>query len=410
MRRSGRPAGIRRLAAGAAGNRAAVPATIPRDDRAWPRGATTVSVLLALIAVAAGVGLTMAAADRGPATAALVGAVFLVVLAAEFAAYVAGIRPWLRGEQLPPALAYGQLLGITAGFLAALVDGLVGGAALAGLLAGIGTGNAVAVRLARRNRGRVEQAEAEAAPPPQRSPVDPTRVGEPIGPLLRETAVTEGRRAWAWLAAGGLAAAGCVLLDVPAPVAVPVLVVAGAALLWVLRQLWAVRLALADFARAATPPVRAYVVLLHDPAPRVIRPLLGIWSGPPVPSGGRLPRPERVYRCDDEHDRLECLRSAVVVHEAWLDTGSRPRSKPRWVSADAGIVLPHRRAVLGRWYLGSLLGAARPDPPVPLTRPAPRPEAVDVSGAGPGWGALVPAVMVRLAGLAAVGLLFAWLG
>ena len=356
------PAPSGRLAAGAAGNRAAVPATIPRDDRAWPRGAVTVSVLIALIAVAVGVGLTLAAADRGPAMAALVGGVFVVVLAAEFAAYLAGIRPWLRGDPLPRALAYGQVLGVVAGFLAVFVDGLVGGAALAGLVAGMVSGNAVAVRLARRNRGRVEQAEAEAVPPPVRGLVDPTGVGESIGPVLRETAAAAGRRVWAWLAAGGLTAAGCALLEVPAPVVVPVLVVAGAALLWVLRRLWAVRLALADFARAATPAVRAYVVLLHDPAPRVIRPLLGIWSGPPVVSGGRLPRPERVYRCDDEHDRLECSQGAVVVHEAWVDTGPRPRSKPRWVSADAGIVLPHRRAVFGRWYLGSLLGAARPGP------------------------------------------------
>ena len=335
-------------------------------------------------------GLTLAAADRGPAMAALVGGVFVVVLAAEFAAYLAGIRPWLRGDPLPRALAYGQVLGVVAGFLAVFVDGLVGGAALAGLVAGMVSGNAVAVRLARRNRGRVEQAEAEAVPPPVRGLVDPTGVGESIGPVLRETAAAAGRRVWAWLAAGGLTAAGCALLEVPAPVVVPVLVVAGAALLWVLRRLWAVRLALADFARAATPAVRAYVVLLHDPAPRVIRPLLGIWSGPPVVSGGRLPRPERVYRCDDEHDRLECSQGAVVVHEAWVDTGPRPRSKPRWVSADAGIVLPHRRAVFGRWYLSSLLGAARPDPPVLLTRPAPRPEAVDVAGAGPGSGGLGP--------------------
>ena len=32
--------------------------------------------------------------------------------------------------------------------------------------------------------------------------------------------------------------------------------------------------------------------------------------------------------------------AVVVVHEAWVDTGPRRWSKPRWVAADAGLAVP----------------------------------------------------------------------
>jgi hypothetical protein len=67
-----------------------------------------------------------------------------------------------------------------------------------------------------------------------------------------------------------------------------------------------------------------------------------------------------VWRCDDELEDLKSSQGSVVVHEAWLDTGPRPRSKPRWAYADAGIALPHRRALFGRWYVGMTLRGARP--------------------------------------------------
>ncbi|HZB49153.1 MAG TPA: hypothetical protein VE547_08675, partial [Mycobacteriales bacterium] len=334
--------------------------TVPRDDRAWPRGAGTFSLLLGLLAAAAGVAITVNALDRGPGLAAVVGGVFAAVLAVEVYAYLTGIRSWLAGDALSPTLAFGQLLAMAAGFVVLLLDPAVGGAVLAGLFAGVLLGNVVAIRLARRNRGRVDEAEAAqaavraAAPAAPRPAVASPADVEPVGRLLRDTVSTEARRTAAWLVAGGLAFVAWPVLGLPPGVAFAVLALAVAVLLWVLRRLWGARLALADFDRADTPPARAYVVLLRDPAPRMIRPLLGIWSRPPEVSGGRLSRPERVYRCDEEHDRLECIQGSVEVHEAWVDTGPRPRSKPRWVAADAGVVLPHRRAVLGRWYLSSL--------------------------------------------------------
>ena len=60
-------------------------------------------------------------------------------------------------------------------------------------------------------------------------------------------------------------------------------------------------------------------------------------------------------------------RGGVEVHEAWVDTGPRSWSKPRWVRADAGITVPHRRSLFGRWYFGMTTRADRPGNPAPLT-------------------------------------------
>ena len=57
----------------------------------------------------------------------------------------------------------------------------------------------------------------------------------------------------------------------------------------------------------------------------------------------------------------------VKVHEAWVDTGPRSWSKPRWVRADAGITVPHRRSLFGRWYFGRITRGDRPGDPEPLT-------------------------------------------
>lgn len=79
-------------------------------------------------------------------------------------------------------------------------------------------------------------------------------------------------------------------------------------------------------------------------------------------------------RCDDELDDLECWPDKVVVHEAWVDTGPRRTSKPRWVVADAGVVVPHRRSyVLTRWYIRALTKRSKVSGPVPLTVEPPLP-------------------------------------
>jgi hypothetical protein len=161
----------------------------------------------------------------------------------------------------------------------------------------------------------------------------------------------------AWLLAGALTAAGALALGS----AEGAVVAGGSGLafaLWSGRQVVGLHLARRDFLRADTPPRRAYVLLLHDPNPRAFRPLLAVWSERP-PGGTRLPKPEQVWRCDDEVDQLESFQGDPVVHEAWVDTGPRFWSKPRWVRADAGIALPHRRALLGRWYVSLVLRSAR---------------------------------------------------
>ncbi len=106
---------------------------------------------------------------------------------------------------------------------------------------------------------------------------------------------------------------------------------------------------------------------------------------------------------------MECHQGSVVVHEAWVDTGPRPRSKPRWIAADAGIAVPHRRAVLGRWYLSNLLSGERPLQPQRLTLQPPHPDHDVIIEFGRDVGSFPAALAARLTALAAFGLLFYWL-
>ncbi|HEU4348152.1 MAG TPA: hypothetical protein VFR35_10220, partial [Actinoplanes sp.] len=121
--------------------------------------------------------------------------------------------------------------------------------------------------------------------------------------------------------------------------------------------------------------------------------------------------PERVYRCDEERDALASHQGSAVVHEAWVGTRTRRWGTPRWVTADAGLALPHGRSVFGRWYLSNLLSGERPGPPQPLTLPPPHPDRnaihaiVAEQRAG---GSFLAAVAGRLAALAALGLLIFW--
>jgi hypothetical protein len=182
--------------------------------------------------------------------------------------------------------------------------------------------------------------------------------GPSIASLLHRAARAERRRAGAWLLAGVVTAAGALALGSAAGALLAGLM--GSALaLWSARQVIGVHLARRDFRSADTPPRRAYVVLLHDPNPKAVRPLLAVWPERPA-EGRRLPKPQSVWRCDDELDDLKSSQGSVVVHEAWLDTGPRSWSKPRWVCADAGIAVPHRRALLGRWYVSVLVRSDRP--------------------------------------------------
>ena len=176
--------------------------------------------------------------------------------------------------------------------------------------------------------------------------------------LLRRAAKAERRRVAAWLLAGVPVAAVAAALG-SGSIAAVLAVIAAALSLWSVRQVAGIAIARRDFNAAASPPRRAFVVLLHDPNPRAIRPLLAVWDEKPAP-GERLPKPRSVWRCDDELLELESSVGEVEVHEVWLDTGGRSWSKPRWVRGDAGIAVPHRRSLFGRWYVNTTLRRKRP--------------------------------------------------
>ena len=385
----------------------------PRDDRAWPRWAIPFSALVVLAAlVTFAVVLVIA-----PGTTKLVAVLaFVAVAAVEGPVYLAAMGRVLEGHQVPGWSHVAQLGLLVAAFVAAGVNREVGVAMFAGLFGAMFAANLWSIRAARSNRARVDEVEAVLAldreelareQPSVREYAD--RDAPAVGTVLRETRALALRRWLAWLVAGGLSLTGCLLLDAPEAAVVGVVFIGGGALVWVARRLVGAWLALRDFTRARTEPGRAYVVLLHDPTPRMVRPLLGIWTQESVAGVGRLPKPERVYRCDEELDALECYQGSAVVHEAWVDTGSRSWSKPRWVAADHGVALPHRRAVLGRWFMSSLIGGERPDPAIRLTMPAPRPEVGAITELSPRLGSYPVKVAWRLAGLTAIAVALAWL-
>ena len=376
----------------------------------WPRWAVPFSAAVVLASLTT---LVVLLAIAPGTTKLLVGLAFVVIVAVETPIYLAAMGRVLEGHPVPGWSQLVQVGMVVAAFVVAGIDRNVGIALVAGLFGGMFAANLWAIRSAKANRPRVDAVEAEVAreradlartEPPVRAYAD--REVPAVGPVLHETRAVALRRWLAWLVAGALTLAGCLLTDAPEAAVFGVAFIGGGTLVWGARRFVGAWLALRDFSRARTEPRRAYVVLLHDPTPRMIRPLLGIWSEEPVAGVGRLPRPERVYRCDDELDALESYQGSAVVHEAWVDTGSRTRSKPRWVAADSGVALPHRRAVLGRWFMSSLIGGERPDPAVRLTMPAPRPDTEVVTEVGPQHGSFLAQVTGRLAGLVAVALVF----
>lgn len=223
--------------------------------------------------------------------------------------------------------------------------------------------------------------------------------------LLRRAAKAERRRVVAWLLAGVPVAVAVAALDSASAAAV-LAVIAAALSLWSVRQVAGIAIARRDFNAASTPPRRAFAVLLRDPNPRAVRPLLAVWDERPPP-GERLPKPRSVWRCDDELLELESTVGEVEVHEAWLDTGGRSWSKPRWVRGDAGIAVPHRRSMFGRWYVNTTLRRERPGEAKPLTLENPHESTVaGIAGsdAEPG-GSLLGSTAGRAAFLAVLAVL-----
>jgi hypothetical protein len=222
-----------------------------------------------------------------------------------------------------------------------------------------------------------------------------------VDSLLHRATRAEQRRVVAWVIAGVLVTAGTFALASETSGGV-VVVLAAAMALWSVRQTAGLAIARRDLQSASSPPRKAYVVLMHDPNPRAVRPLLAIWDRRPAP-GKRLPKPDSVWRCDDELDELASFVGSAELHEAWVDTGSRSWSKPRWVRADAGIAVPHRRSLLGRWYVRTTLRRDRPEEPRPLTIADPRAAPAGVAAEEPELGgSLLGSTIGRVVFLAVV--------
>jgi len=229
----------------------------------------------------------------------------------------------------------------------------------------------------------------------------------PLRAELQRALRAERRRCVAWLAAA-LVVTG-VLLAVGLK---EVAIVTGAFGVcfagWSARLAAGLKITLRNLGESGHPPRRAVVLLLRDPNPRAIRPLLAVWPDAP-PAGERLPKAESVWRCDDELLALESDHGDATLHEAWVDTGSHGWSTIRWVCADAGPAVPHRRAILGRLYLRVLLRAARPGTPEPLTVPDPH-TVPDTGQDLPLEGAFARSLGWRIVALAALAGIVALLG
>lgn len=139
------------------------------------------------------------------------------------------------------------------------------------------------------------------------------------------------------------------------------------------RRLWGLVLACWDVSHGDDAPRLAYAAIIDDPAPRTWRPLVAVWERDPT-AERRLAKPDAVYRADDETgEELQCPASSVVVRRAWVDTGTWDQSKPRWIGVEHGVVVPHRRALLGRWYVRAVTRRSEVEPVVELHHSPPSP-------------------------------------
>ena len=201
---------------------------------------------------------------------------------------------------------------------------------------------------------------------------------------LEDAAEHEQRRAWAWLLAGAVAVPAGLLLGRPRFAVAGLALCVGLFVLQSVRAQLGLRLARRDAEGAGPAPYRARTVLVYDPNPRAWRPLLAVWRDDHQ-RDGRWARPDGVWRCDDELVALRSPLGDVVVHEAWVDAGPRRRSTPRWVLADAGLAVPHRWSVLGRWYVSRLLRRSDVPSPLPLTVDHGRPAVPSRAHGSFGW-------------------------
>ena len=167
----------------------------------------------------------------------------------------------------------------------------------------------------------------------------------------------------------------------------------GLFLAFALRRLWGLVIATFDAGRGADRPRLGHVALVRPY--RSWRPLVAVWWRDPTP-GDHLPPPDAVYRADEEAaDAMRSDSSTVLVHRAWVDTGF----KPRWIAGERGVVIPHRRALLGRWHVRMLTKRAAIADLVELHRAAPSLSPISSARSGPHSGRrhrLVPMVAWRM--------------
>ena len=269
---------------------------------------------------------------RGGRVSVVVAGGFVVALAGSSWLFHQTFVAMLAGGRQPAWSVLVQVALVFVGFVALSYDPRLGTALLAGLFGAMFAVNLWAMRKARGNRAAVDAQEAAAEQVrveerqqavAERPPHD-SRPAVDVGAVLDTARRAVWQRWLAWLVAGGAVAGAAALLTDSGPAVFMVLFLTGAILLWVGRAAWSVGLARRDFRAARTPPERAWVVLLHDPTPRMIRPLLGVWTEEPVVRASVFPRPDVVFRCDDDLDDLLSHQGEVAVHEAWVDT-SRPR-------------------------------------------------------------------------------------
>ncbi len=138
------------------------------------------------------------------------------------------------------------------------------------------------------------------------------------------------------------------------------------------RRLLGLWIAWWDLHRRGDEPRLGFAALVADPTPKTWRPLLAIWWEDPT-DGSRLARPDGTYRADDETGGDLASSHPVQVWRAWIDTGRFAWTKPRWVGVRDNILIPHRRAAFGRWYVWMVTRKARVDGPEPMLHGPPDP-------------------------------------
>ena len=307
---------------------------VARDDRTWPRGAGAFSALVLLGAVVAA-GWAIATAAQGRTGVVGVGVGFLAVLALSLWAFVRAFKALLGGGRQPGWVVVAQLVLVLAGFVALSYDPHLGTAVLAALFGAMFGVNLWAMRAARGNRAAVDAQEARAEETRARerqvvaqAPVRDSLPAVDVGGVLDTAWRDVGRRWVAWLVAGAVVAGAAALLTDSGPALFMVLFMTGAVLLWVGRAAWSVGLARRDFRAARTAPERAWVVLLHDPTPRMIRPLLGVWAEEPVVRSSVFPAP------------TWCSAATTTTTTCSATRARRPSTRRGWTPPTAGSGAP----------------------------------------------------------------------